>query len=167
MAKVSGRDHNVPENYVATRAQLIEWSLAMDERTPSPSSPPYGVGDTSFRAAGEGEGLRKLVDLFYDLMDRLPEAKTVRAMHPANLETARDKLARFLSGWLNGPDTYVEKYGPIHIPRAHTHLAIGTAERDAWLLCMEKALAAQPYAEDFKRYMLRELRVPAERCRTR
>jgi len=125
------------------------------------------VGDTSFQAAGGGEGLRDLVDLFYDLMDRLPEAKAIRAMHPANLSTARDKLARFLSGWLNGPNTYAEKYGEIHIPRAHNHLGIGIAERDAWLLCMEKALAAQPYADDFKRYMLRELGVPAERCRTR
>ena len=139
----------------------------MKENPPPPSSPPYGVGDTSSRSAGGGEGLRDLVDLFYDLMDRLPEAKAIRAMHPADLTTARDKLARFLFGWLNGPNTYAEKYGEIHIPRAHTHLGIGIAERDAWLLCMEKALAAQPYADDFKRYMLRELGVPAERCRTR
>ena len=139
----------------------------MNEGTTSPSPPPYGVGDTSFQAAGGSEGLRDLVDLFYDLVDRLPEAKSIRAMHPADLTTARDKLARFLSGWLNGPNTYAEKYGEIHIPRAHTHLAIGIAERDAWLLCMERALAVQPYAEDFKRYMLRELGVPAERCRTR
>jgi hemoglobin len=129
--------------------------------------PPYGTGNTSYRAAGGAEGLRKLVDLFYDFMEQLPEARRVRAMHPTDLTKARDKLSLFLSGWLNGPNTYGEKYGKINIPKAHAHLAIGTEERDAWLLCMKKALQAQPYAEEFKRYMLQALGVPAERCRTR
>ena len=30
---------------------------------------------------------------------------------------------------------------------------------------MEKAVAEQPYADDFKAYLMRELLVPAERCR--
>ena len=133
----------------------------------STNSLPYGQGDASFQSAGGIEGLRALVDDFYDVMDSLPEAKNIRALHPGDLGTARDKLARFLTGWLNGPNTFEEKYGPIHIPNAHAHLPIGVAERDAWLLCMERALKQQPYAEDFKHYMLRELGVPAERCRTR
>lgn len=129
--------------------------------------PTYGVGDASFQAAGGRSGLRKLVDDFYDDMDRLPEAQGIRAMHPEDLSLARDKLSLFLSGWLNGPNTFEEKYGPIQIPRAHHHLNIGIEERDAWLACMERALDQQPYAADFKRYLLRELAVPAERCRTR
>jgi hemoglobin len=139
----------------------------MDDQESSSELPAYGVGDTSFRAAGGADGLRRLVDLFYDLMEELPEAHGIRAMHPADLSVARDKLSLFLSGWLNGPNTYAEKYGGIHIPRAHARLGLGVEERDAWLLCMQKALEAQPYAEDFKEYMLRELGVPAERCRTR
>ena len=129
--------------------------------------PTYGVGDASFQAAGGRSGLRKLVDDFYDHVDHLPEAQGIRAMHPEDLSLARDKLSRFLSGWLNGPDTFQEKYGSIRIPRAHQHLNIGIEERDAWLTCMKHALDLQPYADDFKRYLLRELAVPAERCRTR
>lgn len=126
----------------------------------------YGEGDTSYQAAGEYEGLTKLAERFYFHMDNLPEAKTIRDMHRADLTESTEKLARFLSGWLGGPKLYREKYGPIAIPRAHSHLGIGTAERDAWLLCMEKALAEQPYAQDFRQYMLAQLFVPAERSRT-
>jgi hemoglobin len=129
------------------------------------SSPQYGDGDTSFQAAGGVEGIQRLVDDFYDIMDELPEARGIRAMHPQDLTLARDKLARFLCGWLGGPKLYREKYGPIQIPRAHSHLRIGIHERDTWLLCMWKALEVQPYAEDFKRYLIEQLSVPAERSR--
>lgn len=36
---------------------------------------------------------------------------------------------------------------------------------DTWLLCMWKALEVQPYAQDFKRYLIEQLFVPAERSR--
>jgi hemoglobin len=126
---------------------------------------PYGEGDASFLAAGGVAGIRKLVDDFYDQMASLPEAEKILRMHPENLDESRDKLARFLSGWLGGPKLYREKYGSIAIPKAHAHLAITEAERDAWLLCMEKALEQQDYAESFKRYLLAQLFVPAERSR--
>ncbi len=126
---------------------------------------PYGTNDASYQAAGQFEGLIKLVDAFYTFMDELPEAKAVRAMHSDDLTLSRDKLARFLSAWTGGPRLYKEKYGAISIPAAHSHLAIGSGERDAWLLCMEKALALQPYEQDFKEYLLKQLSVPAERCR--
>lgn len=134
---------------------------AGDERP----APAYGIGDASFRAAGGGAGLRRLVDDFYRLMDSLPEAATIRAMHPDDLTEAADKLHRFLCGWLGGPKLYREKYGAIHIPAAHAHLDIGAAERDAWLHCMAQALAQQDYSQDFRDYLLRELFRPAEGCR--
>lgn len=129
--------------------------------------PGYGVGDASFQAAGGEAGIARLVDDFYAAMERLPEAAAVRAMHPADLASSRDRLARFLCGWLNGPKRYQEKYGAISIPGVHAHLDIDTAARDAWLACMAEALDRQPYAEDFKRYLLRQLAVPAERVRKR
>ncbi len=127
----------------------------------------YGTGDASFQAAGGAAGLRQLVDDFYEAMDTIPEATTIRAMHPEDLTESRDKLSRFLSGWLNGPNTFRPKYGSIHIPRAHHHLPIGEAEMEAWLQCMSAALDKQPYEEAFKTYLLRQLRIPAQRCRTR
>ena len=129
--------------------------------------PVYGEGDASFHAAGGEAGLQRLVADFYRIMGELSESKKIRDMHTDEEDVSVDKLARFLSGWLGGPRLYREKYGTIHIPQAHNHLNIGEAERDAWLLCMEKAIALQPYADDFKVYLLKQLRVPAERSRTR
>ncbi|OUR62899.1 globin [Bermanella sp. 47_1433_sub80_T6] len=128
---------------------------------------PYGTNDASYQAAGQFEGLIKLVEDFYGFMQTLPEAKHVLEMHNPDLAVSKDKLARFLSAWTGGPRLYKEKYGAISIPSAHSHLAIGSSERDAWLLCMEKALAQQPYEQDFREYLLKQLSVPAERCRNR
>jgi hemoglobin len=127
------------------------------------TGPRYGEGDASYRAAGEREGLTRLVDALYRIMDEQPFARGIRRMHPRDLTVARDKLTLFLCGWLNGPSLYGPKYGPIRIPSAHEHLRIGPRERDAWLRCMELAIAEQGYAPDFGTYLLRELRFPAER----
>lgn len=129
-------------------------------------TPKFGFEDTSYKAAGGREGLRKLVDDFYDFMAALPEAEKIFKMHPADIEVSRDKLARFLCGWLGGPKLFNEKYGTIRIPAAHGHLRIGQDEHDAWLLCMEKAIELQPYEKSFAEYLLRELRVPAGRVLT-
>ena len=127
------------------------------------SIPLYGFSDASFQAAGGEAGIRKLVDDFYRFMHELPEAAVIRAMHKPDLTESRDKLTLFLCGWMGGPRLYHEKYGSINIPRDHAHLPVGEAERDAWLLCMEKALALQDYAPEFKSYLLAQLRIPAQR----
>ena len=129
------------------------------------SRPDWGTLDASFREAGGIPGIEKLVNDFYDQMETLPEARIIRAMHPHDLTESRDKLARFLCGWMGGPRRYAERYGAINIPGAHQHLAIGDAERDAWLLCMENAIAMQSYEPGFASYLLKQLRIPAERVR--
>lgn len=130
------------------------------------NTPLYGFSDTSFQTAGGEAGIRQLVDDFYRFMDELPEAAVIRAMHKPDLTESRDRLTRFLCGWMGGPARYAEKYGSINIPRDHAHLTIGEAERDAWLLCMERAIALQNYPQDFAIYLLAQLRIPAERIFT-
>ena len=127
----------------------------------------YGDGDATHQALGGVEAIRRLVEAFYDEMDTLPEARRIRDLHPSDLEVSIDKLARFLSGWTGGPKLYSEKYGPIKIPIFHQHLPVGEEERDAWLLCMERALDRMDHPDDLKAYMLRELFVPADRIRQR
>ena len=125
----------------------------------------FGENDTSYRAAGGEAGIRQLVARFYDLMDELPDARAIRAMHPADLAESREKLALFLCGWLGGPRKYQEKYGTISIPGIHQHLHINATHRDAWLNCMALAAEEQEYAPEFKTYLLEQLAVPAERVR--
>ena len=125
----------------------------------------YGQLDASYKAAGELEGITKLVNDFYRFMDILPEAKTIRAMHDKDLSLSRQKLTYFLSGWLGGPRLFAEHFGSISIPGVHRHLNVGKDERDAWILCMRKAVEQQDYAKEFKVYLIEQLKIPAERVR--
>lgn len=125
----------------------------------------YGVDDNSYQAAGELAGITKLVDDFYDNMDTFSEAVNIRKMHRQNLTESRKKLTYFLSGWMGGPRLYTDHYGPISIPGFHKNFTIGDAERDAWLLCMQKAIAAQPYQDSFKEYLFAQITIPAERVK--
>lgn len=123
----------------------------------------FGVEDNSYNAAGGLTGLTALVDSFYDYMDSLPEARSIRDMHQSDLTESRKKLAYFLSGWLGGPKLYSKNFGSTTMPKAHRHLPIGRDEVESWILCMQKAVDEQPYEESFKVYLIEQLRVPAER----
>lgn len=95
---------------------------------------------TPYQLIGGDPAIRKLVDRFYELMDELPEAYTARKIHPADLTESGNKFFDFLSGWLGGPQRFVEKYGPPMLRRRHMPFAIGEEERDQWLMCMKQAL---------------------------
>jgi hemoglobin len=99
---------------------------------------------TPYQQLGGENAVRELVDRFYDYMDQLPEATTIRALHAKSLSASREKLFLFLSGWLGGPSLYVEKYGHPRLRARHLPFPISTAERDQWLLCMKRALADMP-----------------------
>ena len=95
---------------------------------------------THYQRIGGEEKVRALVLRFYQLMDELPEAYGIRKLHAADLQGATDKLFKFLSGWMGGPQLYVEQYGHPMLRGRHLPFSIGTAERDQWLLCMDQAL---------------------------
>ena len=95
---------------------------------------------TPYQHIGGDAAIRALVDRFYELMDELPETYAARKIHPADLTESGNKLFDYLSGWLGGPQRYVEKYGHPMLRRRHLPYAIGPEERDQWLLCMRLAL---------------------------
>lgn len=127
----------------------------------------YGIENASYKAAGDEAGIRKLVNEFFDRMGSDARFKVIYEMHPDDKEVSRDKLARFLCGWLGGPKLYQEKYGGISIPRVHEHLDIASPERDQWLTCMQETVAEQPFDTEFKTYLMQQLFVPAEGVRRR
>lgn len=95
---------------------------------------------TVFEQMGGEEGIQRLVDRFYVLMDTLPEAATIRAMHAPDLTEANDKLTRFLIGWSGGPPAYMEKYGHPRLRARHMPFAIDDDAAAAWMRCMGLAL---------------------------
>ena len=127
----------------------------------------YREGDNQYKIAGGETGCTKLANDFYDVMEQFPEARKILFMHPGDLTESREKLARFLAGYMNGPELYEQKYGPLALGPAHSHLAIGTAETEAWMLCMRKALDMQDWPAAFKDFMFMRLQTPAARIRNR
>ncbi|WP_024298984.1 group II truncated hemoglobin [Methylomicrobium lacus] len=95
---------------------------------------------TPYAAIGGEQAILSLVDRFYFYMDTLPEAQGLRAIHQPSLASAKSKLFKFLSGWLGGPNLFIEEFGHPMLRARHLPFAIGESERDQWMLCMNKAL---------------------------
>jgi len=94
---------------------------------------------TPYERIGGEAGVRRLTQRFYEIMDSLPEAKGVRQMHPATLKGSEEKLFMYLSGWLGGPQLFMERFGHPRLRARHLPFAIGKSERDQWMLCMVQA----------------------------
>jgi hemoglobin len=97
--------------------------------------------NTHFARLGGGLAVEKLVDAFYAHMARLPEARSIWSMHTRDHGQVKRVLAAYLTEWMGGPKVYSPQRGEPRLGRVHKPFAIGEAERDAWLRCMDLALA--------------------------
>jgi hemoglobin len=113
--------------------------MAADPIDPIVPTPPAAA--TPFARLGGEPGVRALVDRFYDLMDLEPGFSRLRALHPTELTGSRDKLFWFLCGWMGGPTHYEDRFGHPRLRARHLPYAIGLAERDQWMQCMQQAMA--------------------------
>ena len=85
--------------------------------------------------------MRNLVDRFYELMDEDPDFYAIRKLHPPMLDGSREKLFKFLMGWLSGPPLYEHEFGHPRLRARHLSFAIASKERDQWMACMARAMA--------------------------
>lgn len=120
---------------------------------------------TAYDIIGGEARVRELVDRFYDYMDELPESSGIREMHARSLKASREKLFLFLSGWLGGPDLYVQKYGHPMLRRRHLPFSIGISERDQWMHCMKKALSDMQLDEKVTAQLTRAFMQTADHMR--
>jgi hemoglobin len=93
-----------------------------------------------FEMLGGESVVVQLVDAFYRHMDTRPDAAGIRAMHGRDLTSTKAMLVLYLCEWLGGPQAYSAKQGHPRLRMRHGGFAIGMAERDAWLACMDAAL---------------------------
>jgi len=121
---------------------------------PNPTEESARYEETPYARMGGDAALRALVDRFYDLMDLEPDYAGIRRLHKPDLADARDKLYWFLSGWLGGPNLYVERFGHPKLRARHLLFAIGLAERDQWMACMDRALVEQGVDESLRERLL-------------
>ncbi len=121
--------------------------------------------ETYYDRLGGEDGVRRLVDLFYDEMEQSPEAKGIRALHKADLSDSRQKLFEYFSGWFGGPQLFISKYGHPMLRARHRHVAIGAPERDAWLLCLARAMYSMDLDETLIRDLLEKIMPMADHMR--
>lgn len=100
---------------------------------PSPEKSPYEI-------MGGEQAARALSNRFYDIMATDDYAKPLYDMHPQPLDRIREVFFEFLSGWLGGPDLFVEKYGHPRLRQRHMPFTVTPQLRDQWMYCMNKAL---------------------------
>lgn len=97
----------------------------------------------AYEYLGREAGIEALVHRFYELMDSLPEAATIRAMHPDDLAESERKLAAFLVERFGGPAVCSSERGHPRLRARHMPFVVDQAAADAWMLCMRQALQEQ------------------------
>ncbi len=110
-----------------------------------------------YQLMGGAEAIQSLVDRFYFFMDTLPEAQDVRQAHGKSLTIAKQKLFKYLSGWLGGPDLYVAEFGHPRLRMRHLPFTVGVKERDQWMMCMQKAMQELDMDEALEQQILHAL----------
>lgn len=125
------------------------------------------MSQTPYEQIGGESAVRALVKRFYALMDSQPEVSALRAIHAPDLSDAEEKLYLFLSGWLGGPNLYVDRFGPPFLRARHLPFSIGVAERDQWMHCMHQALAEHVADEVLRAKLLAAFSSLADHMRNR
>jgi len=82
-----------------------------------------------------------LVERFYQGVSSDPELLRLYP-EPEDLSEARRKLGLFLAQYWGGPPAYSEERGHPALRMRHAPFAIGTEERDRWLIHMRIAVEA-------------------------
>lgn len=103
-----------------------------------PGVHPWGSAATPYEEIGGDTAIRDLADAFYDWVEA--EAPLLRVMLPRDTSGSRTKLYEFLSGWMGGPQLYVEKRGHPRLRMRHLPFSIGDDEAAEWMRCMELAM---------------------------
>lgn len=107
-----------------------------------------------YELIGAADGLRAVVDRFYDLMDADPTYEPIRSMHQPDLGAIRTGLFEYLSGWLGGPQLFAERKGSPCIVGAHLPFRIDARAADLWLDCMTRAMEEAGVAERYREALL-------------
>lgn len=112
---------------------------------------------TLYELLGGESGIWLLVDRFYNVMDSDPRVVPLRGIHPPDLESSRQKLFMFLSGWTGGPDLFVQAFGHPRLRMRHMPFAVDESMRDQWMLCMGEALDGLELEDTFRQRLYQAL----------
>lgn len=91
---------------------------------------------------GGEDGLRRLVETFYDIIEYEPAGERLHLLHLRGHGVAHSRIEQFnfLAQFLGGPRLYSEKHGHVNVRQMHEHVEIDAQSRDDWLACMSEAI---------------------------
>ena len=96
---------------------------------------------TPYEALGGRETIDRIVNRFYDLMDREPQYAELRAMHAADLAHMRGSLAGWLTAWAGGPKDWFDENPGKCMMSAHRGLGVSRETANQWADAMARAIA--------------------------
>ncbi|MBU2883238.1 group II truncated hemoglobin [Psychrosphaera sp. B3R10] len=108
-------------------------------KKPQQNKSHLNISHTPYDVIGN-DGVKKLANTFYDIMETDLRAKELYDMHPKPLDAIREKFYEFLVGWTGGPNIFMEKYGHPRLRARHLPFLIDQNLRDQWIYCMNTAL---------------------------
>ncbi len=98
-------------------------------------------GQPPYLAVGGRDGVRTIVDRFYDLMDSSAAYRDLREMHAQDLTPMRDSLSGFLCGWLGGDTDWFASNPGKCMMSLHARFPINAPVADQWTSAMRQAIA--------------------------
>jgi hemoglobin len=104
--------------------------------------------DTFYEKVGGQKIFSQLISHFYALVAVDP---ILRPMYPeSDLKAAALRLQMFLEQFWGGPTTYSEQRGHPRLRMRHEPFHISKVEHDAWINCMQEAVADLKIDQDLK-----------------
>ena len=108
---------------------------------------------TFYDAVGGMDFFERLVDLFYDGVERDDVLAPLYPEAP-DFSGARRRLTLFLAQYWGGPTTYNDERGHPRLRMRHFPFHVGPAARDAWLKHMSAAVEEVAVPEPARSMML-------------
>lgn len=100
------------------------------------------------RIGGEPQ-VQLLVNHFYDLIETVPQGRTIMEMHQKGhgLAHVRPEQFNFLCGFFGGRRYYHERHGHMNLREIHAHVEIRRQDAEDWLAVMQTAMVDTGVAE--------------------
>ena len=132
---------------------------------PIPRAGAQGGPGSLYQRVGGEDGVRRLVEAFYDLVETHPAGAPVNLLQLRGHGVAHARIDqfKFLSGFFGGPKLYAETYGHSNVRQIHAHVEIDAAAKDSWLTCMDMALDQVGLETALKREIMASFTVISEK----
>jgi len=114
---------------------------------------------TIYEAIGGQDSVDKIIELLYS---HIGKHEKLIPIFPDDLDESARKQRLFLTQFFGGPSLYLQDRGHPMLKRRHMEFEITPERKDAWLECMNKALAEANIEEPYRSAIFERLTITAQ-----